>query len=170
MATLAPLVTAASESVRRSNKESAKATKESKKRARKNAKKLEKRANKAIGRKPAGRRTGKLFGLALIGAAAGAGAAYALRRRKAAQWDEYDPSAPISSTAPSSGVDDGAFQPDERTTYTEPGVHATTTTTGTSDAADLDAPLTTGATDQTESAQHSPTVARMARGASPEKE
>jgi hypothetical protein len=168
LATITPLVAAATENVRQSGKGSKKAAKENKKRAQKNAKKLEKRANKAMGRKPAGRRTGKLFGLALAGAAVGAGAAYVVRRRKAAQWDEYDPSAPISSTPPSGGADDAAFEPAERTSYTEPGAHATPDS-GAGTRTGTDAPVT-GTADQTDSPQHSPTVARMASGSSPEKE
>jgi hypothetical protein len=164
LAALAPLVAAASDNVRQAGKETKKSTKANKKRAQqkaqKNAQKLEKRANKAMGRKQTGRRTGKLFGLALAGAAVGAGAAFVLRRRKAAQWDEYDPSAPISSTPvsstpvsstePAGGADDAAFEP-------TPGPTTGTNPTLTSDTAD-----------QTSSPQHSPTVARMASGKEPD--
>ncbi|HEU4348140.1 MAG TPA: hypothetical protein VFR35_10160 [Actinoplanes sp.] len=165
LATITPLVAAASDSVRHTGKETKKSAKASRTRARKNEKKLEKRVNQAMGRKQGGRRAGKLFGLALVGAALGAGAAYVIRRRQAAQWDEYDPGAPISSadsdrissTDPDrisstdsdriGGADDAAFEP-------TPAAASNPTLTGTGD--------------QTSSAQHSPDVARMARGGSKE--
>jgi hypothetical protein len=151
LATLTPLVAAAAQNVKQTGKESAKASKNAskadKKAMQKSAKRLEKRAGKAAGRKQKSGRGSKLAGLALAGAALGAGAAFVMRRRKAAQWDEYDPSTPIDSTPPSGGADDAAFEPAEPATYT-----ATT-----------DAPVT-GTTDQTDSPQHSPTVARMASG------
>jgi hypothetical protein len=138
VATLTPLITAASDNVRQAGKQTVKVSKRQAKANRKNAKKLEKRADKTLGRKQRGRRTSRLFGLALAGAAVGAGAAYVVRKRKAAQWDEYDPSAPIAS-AEAAGADDAAFEPVE--------------------SAD---PAVTG--DQTSSAQHNPTVAKMAGG------
>jgi hypothetical protein len=155
LATLTPLVAAATETVRHSGNETAKVSKKkakaSKKHTQKNAKKLEKRANKALGRKQGGSKTGKLVGLALVGAAIGAGAAYVMRRRKAAQWDEYDPSGPISSAPQASGADDAAFEPSDNTAPTGTVTDAS--------------PLVPGDTaDQTSSAQHSPTVARMASG------
>jgi hypothetical protein len=110
VATLTPLVTAATEQVRQTGgKVSRKQARQTAKDNKKSARKLEKRANKALGRK-AGRSKSKLFGYALLGTAVGVSAAYFTRRRKAAQWDEYDPAAPIS-TAPG-GADDAAFEPD----------------------------------------------------------
>jgi hypothetical protein len=90
----------------------------------KNAKKLEKRANKVLGRKQTGRRTGKLFGLAVAGAAVGVGTAYVVRKRKSQQWDEYDPSpiasAPIASAPKADGAEDAAFEPIAENTPVEP--------------------------------------------------
>jgi hypothetical protein len=159
LAAITPLVAAATENVRHAGKETKKTTKANRKRAQKNAKKLEKRANKTMGRKQSGRRGGKLFGLALAGAVVGAGAAFVLRRRKAAQWDEYDPSAPISSVEPAGGADDAAFEPDLGSTT--PTTTATTTPTATTET---NPTLTSDTADQTSSAQHSPNVARMASG------
>jgi hypothetical protein len=116
LATLTPLVAAASEQVRQTGKVSKKQSKKAAKANEKNAKKLEKRANKALGRKK-GRSKSKLFGYALLGTAVGVGAAYAAKRRKADQWDEYEPATPIvtttstATTAPVSGADDAAFEP-----------------------------------------------------------
>jgi hypothetical protein len=117
LATITPLVTAASGNVRQTGKVTKKSAKKSAKSNKKNAQKLEKRANKALGRKQ-GRSKSKLFGFALLGTAAGVGAAYVLKRRKAAQWDEYDPATPISAQV--SGADDAAFEPDETITTTSP--------------------------------------------------
>jgi hypothetical protein len=129
VATLTPLVAAAAENVRqngattaKATKRSAKASKRSAKAEKKNAKKLEKKADKMLDRGQTGRRTGRLFGLALVGAAVGTGAALLMRRRKAQQWDEYDPAAPIGSTQPVTGADDAAFEP---VTSTEPATPAT---------------------------------------------
>ena len=143
VATLTPLITAASDNVRHAGR-TVKVSKRQAKANKKDAKKLEKRANKALGRKQGGRKTGKLFGLALLGAAVGAGAAYVVRKRRTAQWDEYDPSAPIVAAEPAepTGADDAAFEPVE-------GANPT---------------VTGGTADQTSSAQHSPTVAKMAGG------
>jgi hypothetical protein len=141
LATLTPLITAASDNVRQTGKQTVKVSKRQAKANKKNAEKLEKRANKTLGRKQRGGRTGRLFGLALAGAAVGAGAAYVVRKRKAAQWDEYDPSAPIASAEPA-GADDAAFEPVESANPTVAGDTA----------------------DQTSSAQHNPTVAKMAGG------
>ena len=173
LATITPLVTAASDSVRHTGKETRKSAKASRKRARKNEKKLEKRVNQAMGRKQGGRRAGKLFGLALVGAALGAGAAYVIRRRQAAQWDEYDPGAPISST----DSDRISSTDTDRISSTDPDRISSTDTDrigGADDAAfeptpaAASNPTLTGTGDQTSSAQHSPDVARMARGGSKE--
>jgi hypothetical protein len=118
VATITPLVTAAGENVRHaggsvrqagqlSKSKSKKAAKENKKAA----KKLQKRADIAVGRKPRGRGS-KLLGFALLGTAVGIAAAYAAKRRQAAQWDEYDPAAPITPSTQVSGADDAAFEPD----------------------------------------------------------
>ena len=217
LATLTPLIAAAAENVKQTSKQSATATKESAKAAKasaqatkasakakkaaksdkvsqkqvkQTAKFLEKRANKAVGRKQSSGRGGKLAGLALVGAVVGAGAAFVLRKRQAAQWDEYDPGAPITST-PQVGADDSAFEPTESVSYSttttttpagavaaaDPALSDETTTGSTSTDSTLatdsvtdstlatDPALTTGdVTDQTSSPQHSPTVARLASG------
>ena len=111
VATLTPLVTAASENLRTAGKVTKKQAKANKKTARKNAAKLEARANKALGRKQGGRKAGKLVGFALVGTAVGVGAAYFLRKRRSDQWDEYDPTGPIPKTPPVTGADDAAFEP-----------------------------------------------------------
>jgi hypothetical protein len=119
LATLTPLVTAATENVRQTGKKSVKVSRRTAKANRKNAQKLEKQANRSLGRKQTGRRTGRLFGFLVAGAAVGAGAAYVARKRKAQQWDEYDPS-PVTTTPvvdPAvDGVEDAAFEPVETTT------------------------------------------------------
>jgi hypothetical protein len=127
VATITPLVAAAGETVRQTG-ESARQTgelsrrkaKKAVKQNKKAAKTLQKRADKAVGREPSGRGK-KLVGLALLGAAIGIAAAYVNKRRQAAQWDEYDPAAPISSTTPApTGADDAAFEPEVVVVETEP--------------------------------------------------
>jgi hypothetical protein len=109
---LAALVTA-SEGVRQAGKTAKKATrkeiKQQAKAERKLAGKLQKKADKATGRKKG--RASKLAGYALLGTAVGVGAAYIARRRRDAQWDEYEPTA-------RTGADDAAFEPIEPTVYT----------------------------------------------------
>ncbi|WP_250031756.1 hypothetical protein [Paractinoplanes maris] len=119
VATITPLVASASETARQAGKVSKrsakKAAKDSEKAAKENrkaAEKLQKRASKSVGRKKQRGRGSKLFGFALLGAAIGIGAAYAAKRRQAAQWDEYDPAAPITSTTAPLGADDAAFEPE----------------------------------------------------------
>ncbi|WP_250000379.1 hypothetical protein [Actinoplanes sp. M2I2] len=119
VATITPLVAAANENARlagkvtkRSAKKAAKDSEKAAKANKKAAKQLQKRAGKAVGRKEKGKGS-KLLGFALLGAAIGIGAAYAAKRRSAAQWDEYDPAAPITSTTPVGGVDDAAFEPEK---------------------------------------------------------
>jgi hypothetical protein len=102
---------AASENVRQAGKTTRKATRRELKAERKQARKLQKRAEKAIGRNKKSR-AGRLAGWALIGTALGVGAAYVARRRREAQWDEYEPAS--SRT----GADDSAFEPIEPTAYT----------------------------------------------------
>jgi hypothetical protein len=107
VATLTPLVAAATDQVRQTTvKVSGKQVRNTAKANKKSARKLEKRANKALGR----RSKSKLVGYALLGTAIGVGAAYMAKRRKAAQWDEYDPAAPIATAQ--AGADDAAFEPD----------------------------------------------------------
>jgi hypothetical protein len=193
LATITPLVAAATDTVRQTGKETVKVSrkqaKANEKDARKSAKKIEKRTNKALNRKQGS--GGKLMRLAVIGAVVGAGAAWVVRRRQAAQWDEYDPSEPIAP-APV-GADDAAFEPaDTVTTVTggstsataiDPAIEPVSTDRITTDQATTD-PVTTGPVttdpvgtdtsiadvvaaetgDQTSSAQHSPKVARMASG------
>jgi hypothetical protein len=118
VATLTPLVAAASDNLRQAGKVTKKQTKAQKKAAKKNAARLEKRANKVLGRKQGGRKAGKLIGFALVGTAVGAGAAYVVRRRRAAQWDEYEPSGPaVAAVPPVTGADDAAFEPPVSTVY-----------------------------------------------------
>ena len=119
LATLTPLVAAASDNLRQTGQKTVKVSRRTVKANKKNARKLEKRANRALGRKQTGRRAGRLVGLAVAGAAVGAGAAYLVRRRKARQWDEYDPS-PISSAQPVAGADDAAFEPADQITPVQP--------------------------------------------------
>jgi hypothetical protein len=115
LATLTPLVAAAGDNLRQTGKVTKKQSKANKKATKKNAAKLEKRANKVLGRKQGGRKASKLVGFALVGTAVGAGAAYVVRKRRAAQWDEYEPAAPVVAPVvvvpPVSGADDAAFEP-----------------------------------------------------------
>jgi hypothetical protein len=115
LATITPLVTAATDSARQAGKVSKRQARKTAKENQKKAAKLQKRANKAIGRKQRKGRGSKMLGLALIGTAVGVGAAYASKRRKAAQWDEYEPAAPIGTTQVV-GADDAAFEPTQPTT------------------------------------------------------
>jgi hypothetical protein len=119
LATITPLVAAASENVRQTGKVSKKQAKKAAKQNQKNAQKLQKRANAALGRDTGKRRGSRFLGLALIGTAVGVGAAYVAKRRRANQWDEYDPEAPITS-ATVGGADDAAFEPIEPTVNTTP--------------------------------------------------
>ncbi len=141
VATLAPLVAAATDNVRtvtenarsagkRTAKTSKKTVKANRKKAQKNADKLQQRANQALGRKQGGRKASRLVAIALVGAAVGAVAAYVVRQRKAAQWDEYEPSRPIATTTPA-GVDDAAFEPADSITTTETTVVPVDTTVST---------------------------------------
>jgi hypothetical protein len=110
LATLTPLVTAATDTVRQTTSSGRKATKAEKKQAAKNARKLEKRAGKALSRKQSSGRGSKLIGFALLGTAVGIVAATVVRRRQAAQWDEYEPSAPIVSTPTTAGAHDAKLE------------------------------------------------------------
>ncbi|KHD72939.1 hypothetical protein [Actinoplanes utahensis] len=102
-------LTTASETVRQAGKTTKKATKKELKAQEKQARKLQKKAEKASPRKS---RTGRLAGWALLGTAVGVGAAYVARRRREAQWEEYEP------VSRAGGADDAAFEPMEPTVYT----------------------------------------------------
>lgn len=200
VATLTPLVSAAGDNLRQAGKMSRKQVEENSKAARKSAKAAEKsakKAEKAAKKRKARGRGSRLLGYALVGTAVGVGAASFLRKRKAAQWDEYDPAAPITSSPAQSqvgGAGTTTLETTDTVVYAEPdivvedvdvtGTGTTTGTTGTATTAstggtgagataaeDLTTPdlaaddvTMTGTTDQTSSAQHSPTVARMAGG------
>ena len=155
LATLTPLVAAATDNARQAGKTTKKAVKSNRKAAtkaaNKNAKKLEKRANKALGRKQKRRSGAKLGGFLLAGAVVGAGAAYVVRKRRQEQWDEYDPATPIGSRT---GADDAAFEPADLS-----GPSGFVTPVSETPVVDPDAPK-----DQTSSAQHSAKVAKLASG------
>ncbi|WP_430784929.1 hypothetical protein [Actinoplanes sp. G11-F43] len=102
-------LTQASDNVRQAGKGAKKATRKQLKVQEKQARKLQRRAEKATGRKKS--RAGKLAGYALLGTAVGIGAAYVARRRREAQWEEYEPTT-------RGGADDAAFEPMEPTVYT----------------------------------------------------
>jgi hypothetical protein len=123
LATITPLVTAATDNVRQTGgkmtKKQAKQAQQAAKDNKKNAKKLERKVNKAVNRKQSKGKKSKLFGYALLGTAVGVTAAWAAKRRRAAQWDEYDPATPVTTTQVS-GADDAAFEPVEPVTFTTP--------------------------------------------------
>ena len=122
VAAITPLVAAAGDNLRRSGEETRKRAKANRKSAKRNTAKLEKRADKKAVSKPRRSTGARLIRLALVGTAVGAGAAYVMRRRKAAQWDEYDPSAPVADATPVGGADDAAFEPaDPAAARTETG-------------------------------------------------
>ena len=115
LATLTPLVNSASDNVRHAGKMSKRQAKKAAKQNKKYAKQLRNKVDKKSGK----RRGSRLMGYALIGTAVGVGAAYLAKRRKAAQWDEYDPATPIGSSQVG-GADDAAFEPAEPSSYTTP--------------------------------------------------
>ena len=117
LATLTPLVNAATDNVRQTGKVSKKQAKKAAKQNQKYAKQLRKR----VGKRSDKRRGSRLLGYALIGTAVGVGAAYVAKRRRASQWDEYDPATPVSSSSQVSGADDAAFEPVEPSAYTPNG-------------------------------------------------
>jgi hypothetical protein len=119
VATLGPLVAAATDNVRQAGKVSKKSTKKATKQNKKNAKKLQKRATVALSRDSGRRRGSRLLGWALIGTAVGVGAAYVAKRRRAAQWDEYDPATPLNADKVG-GADAAAFEPAAPSAYTTP--------------------------------------------------
>jgi hypothetical protein len=158
LATITPLVVAATDNVRhageRSVEVSRKTAKANKKSAKKNAKKLERRTNRALGRKESEHKTSRLLGFVLVGTAVGAGAAYVLRRRRAAQWDEYDPSRPITPPQPVVGADDAAFEPSDPTAYTTPA----------GPVSESDPAVAIVPADEDATATQSPEIARIASG------
>jgi hypothetical protein len=183
VATLTPLVTAVSEKAQSVSKTTTTASKKDLKASKKDAKKIQKRANKALKRKQ-GRSTGSKLGfLLLAGAAVGAAGAYASRKRRQDQWDEYDPS-PVTSSTTGTSTDDAALAPTGLTGFATPAVDTTPATGAvSSDPAGVDRTVGAGSTttgsattepaielvdadtaDQTSSAQHSPKVAKMAGG------
>ena len=115
LATLTPLVNSASDNVRHAGKMSKRQAKKAAKQNKKYAKQLRNKVDKKSGK----RRGSRLMGYALIGTAVGVGAAYLAKRRKAAQWDEYDPATPVGSSQVG-GADDAAFEPAEPSSYTTP--------------------------------------------------
>ncbi|GAB1643993.1 hypothetical protein [Krasilnikovia sp. MM14-A1259] len=116
VATLTPLVAAANESMRQAGKEGSKNARKSMRRRK------TRHAHRSMSR------GSKLAGLALAGAAVGMGAAYLTRRRKAAQWDEYDPNRTIGATVESiGGADDAAFEPADPMASTSGNTPATPT-------------------------------------------
>ena len=168
LATLTPLVTAATAKAQRVSNTTAKAGKKnakaSKKDAKRNARKLEKSADKALGRKQKSRGS-KLGGLLLAGAAVGAAGAYVVRKRRQEQWDEYDPTPVTSSTTQTVGTGEATFQPADLS-----GPSGFVTPVGESTPAvgavgsDPAVDVSVDTADQTSSAQHSPKVARLASG------
>ena len=128
LAALTPLMTAATDNAKQTGRAGRKALKQQAKAEQKTAKKLQKRADKKLSRKSSG--SSKLGKLALFGAVAGAGALYFSRKRRQAQWEEYEPAAPLSSTPRAGGVDDAAFEPLEPSAYTSSANGTVTDTTG----------------------------------------
>lgn len=116
LATITPLVTAATDNARQGGKVSKRQAKKAAKMNKKQAKQLRKK----VGKRSDKRRGSRMLGYALIGSAVGLGAAYMAKRRRASQWDEYDPAAPASSSTQVDGADDAAFEPAEPTAYTSP--------------------------------------------------
>ena len=160
VATLTPLVTAATEKAQQVSTTTAKVSRKDAKAVRKNARKLEKRANKTLARKQRSRSGAKLGGLLLAGAALGAAGAFVARKRRQEQWDEYDPSpvtpaTQITPVTPITGFDDVAIE------STAPVVDKTAPVV---DKAAPAVEVNVDTADQTASAKHTPKVARMASG------
>jgi hypothetical protein len=169
VATLAPLATVATSNIR-------KADAETRKNAAKKQAKLQKATAKAIVKTKAksrgkGKKKSKLGTLLLAGAAVGAAAAYVVRRRSSQQWDEYDPSRPVGTTETDTArltSDDVTFEPAEpagTASFATPTPAPVTEVRPTTLAGDPTiAVVGKENEDQTSSALHSPTVARMAGG------
>ena len=160
VATLTPLVTAATEKAQQVSTTTTKVSRKDAKAVRKNARKLEKRANKTLARKQRSRSGAKLGGLLLAGAALGAAGAFVARKRRQEQWDEYDPSpvtpaTQITPVTPITGFDDVAIE------STAPVVDKTAPVV---DKAAPAVEVNVDTADQTASAKHTPKVARMASG------
>ncbi|WP_306204893.1 hypothetical protein [Actinoplanes sp. RD1] len=160
VSTVGPIVAAASDKAKSAgqgvSKKSAKANAKAAK-AGKKAAKASKKAAKIDRKSSRSRGTGsKLVGLALAGAAVGAAGAYVLRKRRNAQWDEYDPATPATTSIASSttGADDAAFEPADLA-----GPSGFVTPPGADEPV---IPVADG--DQTSSKLHSPEVARLASG------
>lgn len=170
IAALAPLATAATEGARQAGSatrnakaDNAKALQKNAKALQKNAKVLQKKSSKIKGKKTDGNRS-KLGTLLVVGAAVGAAGAMVLRRRKQQQWDQYDPSRPIG-TDERPAVDSMVAAP----VASDYGTGATRTETSTATGTGTGGPLLSEpAGDQTSSAMHSPTVARMAGNTAPD--
>ncbi|MFI7546025.1 hypothetical protein [Actinoplanes sp. NPDC049599] len=160
LATLTPLVSAATVKAQQVSNSTAKVSrkdvKAAKKDAKKNARKLEKRANKTLGRKQKSRSGAKLGGLLLAGAAVGAVGAFAVRKRRQEQWDEYDPTPITPATTRTTGTDDATFAPADLSGPT--GIVKPVDETAPAVEVNVDT------ADQTSSAQHTPKVAKMASG------
>jgi LPXTG-motif cell wall-anchored protein len=181
VATLTPLVTAATEKAQQVSKSTAQTSKKDVKAGKKNAKKLQKRADKTLGRKQKSRTGSKLGGLLLAGAAVGAAGAFVLRKRRQEQWDEYDPS---PATTRLTGSDEATAKPADLsgpsgfvTPKGETGpVLGAVGSDPAAGAVGVDPTVGAGTpepaielvdadpVDQTQSAQHSPKVARLASG------
>ena len=186
VATITPLVTAATEKAQSVSKSTTTASKKDLKASKKDAQKIQKRANKALKRNQ-GRSTGSKLGfLLLAGAAVGAAGAFASRKRRQDQWDEYDP-APVTSSTTGITTGDAALAPTGLTGFATPADDiAPVAGAVSSDPAGVDRTVGTGTTtgaattepaielvdadtaDQTSSAQHSPKVAKMAGGGQPQ--
>jgi hypothetical protein len=157
LATLTPLVAAASDKAQQVGNATVKVSRKDVRAGRKNAKKLEKRANKTLARKQQSRTGAKLGGLLLAGAAVGAIGAFVVRKRRQEQWDEYDPTPVTPATRTSTATDDAAFEPAD---LSGPSGFVTPV----DDKATPVVEVAVDVPDQTSSAQHTPKVARMANG------
>lgn len=170
IAALAPLAKAATEGARQAGTTTRNAKADNAKALQKNAKALQKNAqalqkkSKAVKGKKAKPNRSKFGTLLIAGAAVGAAGAMVLRRRKQQQWDQYDPSRPI-------GADDRTAV-DSMVPASVPsdyGTEATRTPTMEKGTTAGSGPLLSEPTgDQTSSAMHSPTVARMAGNTTPD--
>ncbi|GAA3956929.1 hypothetical protein Aau02nite_86830 [Amorphoplanes auranticolor] len=179
VATLTPLVTAATDKAQRVSKSTATASKKDLKASKKDAMKIQKRANKALKGKESSK-SSKLGGLLLAGAAVGAAGAYVLRKRRQEQWDEYDPS-PVTTRI--TGSDEALAKPADLsgpsgfvTPKGETGPVVGAVGSDPAGGAGVDPTVGAGTTepaielvdadpvDQTQSAQHSEKVARLASG------
>ncbi len=157
-AALAPLI-AASEGAQEAGKATRKAKDKNLKALDKKARDLDKKAAKAMKKDQSGGRSSKFGKLLIVGALVGAAGALVMRRRKQQQWDEYDPGRPV-----------GGAHTEERavTESMQPASLAPNAVGTLEDPTPPDTSLTvTDPIDQTSSAMHSPTVARMAEGTAP---